>query len=139
MREHGVILPYKQAWLGKEVSQVILYGSEVANYDLLVWYTSKVVETNPGSVVIVDKYNEQFRRAFFSFRACVLGLKKGCRPLLLLNGTRLFGKYRGPLLGMTNKDGNNGFFYIAFAIVDNETDTNRTLVPVHSLGCIIRG
>lgn len=35
-REYGVNLSYKQAWLGKEVTQVILNGSELSSYDLLL-------------------------------------------------------------------------------------------------------
>ncbi|XP_039134333.1 uncharacterized protein LOC120271720 [Dioscorea cayenensis subsp. rotundata] len=97
LRDHGVYLSYKQAWLGKEVAKEVLHGSEVASYDLLMWYAKKVLVTNPG-----------------------------CRPLLYLDGTHLLGKYGGTLLGATGKDGNDGFFHVAFAIVDNETDVNWT-------------
>ncbi|XP_039141172.1 uncharacterized protein LOC120278444 [Dioscorea cayenensis subsp. rotundata] len=80
LRDHGVCLPYKQAWMGKELAREILHGSEIASYDLLAY-------------------------AF-------------------LDGTHLLGKYGGILLGATSKDGNEGFFHLAFAIVDNETDDN---------------
>ncbi|XP_039140557.1 uncharacterized protein LOC120277782 [Dioscorea cayenensis subsp. rotundata] len=77
--DHGVRLPYKQAWIGKEVAKGILHGNDVASYDLLIWYASKVSETNPG-------------------------FKRGCRPMLFLDGTHLLGKYGGILLGATAKD-----------------------------------
>lgn len=38
----------------------------------------------------------------------------------------MLGKYGGTLLGAKGKDRNDKFFHVAFAIVDNETDTNRT-------------
>lgn len=126
LRDHGVRLPYKQAWMGKELAKGILHGSDIASYDLLVWYAAKVSETNPGSVVIIDTDGERFKRGFFCFRASLDGFKRGCRPMLFLDGTHLLGKYGGILLGATAKDGNEGFFHLAFAIVDNETDDNWT-------------
>ncbi|XP_039133259.1 uncharacterized protein LOC120270312 [Dioscorea cayenensis subsp. rotundata] len=126
LRDHGVYLSYKQAWLRKEVAKEVLHGSEVASYDLLMWYAKKVLVTNPGSVAIVENDGPRSKSAFFAFKACVIGFKTGCRPLLYLDGTYLLGKYGGTLLGATGKDGNDGFFHVAFAIVDNETDVNWT-------------
>ncbi|XP_039140498.1 uncharacterized protein LOC120277712 [Dioscorea cayenensis subsp. rotundata] len=111
---------------GKEVAKEVLHGSEVASYDLLMWYAKKVLMTNPGRVAIVENDGPRFKSAFFAFKACVIGFKTGCRPLLYLDGTHLLGKYGGTFLGSTGKDGNDGFFHMAFAIVDNETDANWT-------------
>ncbi|XP_039130888.1 uncharacterized protein LOC120267282 [Dioscorea cayenensis subsp. rotundata] len=123
--DHGVRLPYKLAWMGKEVVRSVIHGSEVSSYDLLLWYANKVSETNPSSVVTINKDGERFKSAFFfSFEACLLGFKHGCRPLLFIDGTHLLAKYGGILLGATAKDGNDGLFHVAFAIVDNETDEN---------------
>ena len=36
LREHGVRLPYKRAWMGKEVARSAIHGSEVSSYDLLL-------------------------------------------------------------------------------------------------------
>ncbi|XP_039140440.1 uncharacterized protein LOC120277649 [Dioscorea cayenensis subsp. rotundata] len=126
LRDHGVYLSHKQAWLGKEVAKDVLHGSEVASYDLLMWYAKKVLVTNPGNVAIVENDGPRFKRAFFTFKACIIGYKTGCRPLLYLDGTHLLGKYGGTLLGATGKDGNDDFFHVAFEIVDNETDENWT-------------
>lgn len=49
-----------QAWLWKEVAMGVLHGSEVASYDFLLWYVSKVLDTNPGSSAIVEKDSELF-------------------------------------------------------------------------------
>jgi len=119
-------LPYKCAWMGKEVAWSAIHGSEVSSYYLLLWCVDKVEEMNPGSIVIIEKDRERFNRAFFSFRTSLVGFKKVCRPLLYVDGTHLLGKYGGILLGATSKDGNEGIFHVAFAIVDNETDNNWT-------------
>ncbi|XP_028066671.1 uncharacterized protein LOC114269541 [Camellia sinensis] len=44
-----------------------------------------------------------------------------CRPLLFIDGTFLKGKYKGTLLTATAKDGDQGFFPLAMAIVETET------------------
>ncbi|XP_039119936.1 uncharacterized protein LOC120256291 [Dioscorea cayenensis subsp. rotundata] len=58
--------------------------------------------------------------------------------MLFLDGTHLLGKYGGILLGATAKDGNEGLFHLAFAIVDNETDDNWTWF-ISTLGDAIYG
>ncbi|XP_039126995.1 uncharacterized protein LOC120263173 [Dioscorea cayenensis subsp. rotundata] len=126
LQDQGVRLPYKHAWMGKEIARAAIHGKEVSSYDLLLWYVDKVAETNLGSFIIVENDGDRFKRAFFSFRACLLGFKLGCRPLLFIDGTHLLGKYGGILLGATAKDGNEGIFHVAFAVVDNEIDDNWT-------------
>ncbi|XP_039146825.1 uncharacterized protein LOC120284076 [Dioscorea cayenensis subsp. rotundata] len=125
-RDHGVRLPYKRVWMGKEIARAAIHSKEVSSYDLLLWYADKVAEMNPGSFVIIENDGDRFKRAFFSFRACLLGFKLGWRPLLFIDGTHLLGKYGEILLGVTAKDGNEGIFHVAFAVVDNETDDNWT-------------
>ncbi|XP_039122108.1 uncharacterized protein LOC120258735 [Dioscorea cayenensis subsp. rotundata] len=50
----------------------------------------------------------------------------GCMLLLFVDRTHLLGKYGGILSGATGKDGNEGIFHVAFAVIDNETDDNWT-------------
>ena len=97
LHDHGVNLSYKHAWLGKEVARGVLHRREMTSYDLLL--------TNLGSIAIVEKNGDRLKHAFFSFRAYVVGFKKGCRVLLFLDGTHLLGKYEGTLLGVTGKSG----------------------------------
>lgn len=124
LRDHGVSLSYKKAWMGKEIAQGVLLRSEVESYDLLLWYTSKVMEMNLGSSAIVKKTGERFKCTFFSFYACVVAIKSGCRLLLFIDGTHLVGKYVGTLLGVISKDGNYNFFHVTFAIINNGTHAN---------------
>ncbi|XP_039131806.1 uncharacterized protein LOC120268481 [Dioscorea cayenensis subsp. rotundata] len=37
LRDHDVRLPYKRAWMGKEVARSVIHGSVVSSYDLLLW------------------------------------------------------------------------------------------------------
>ncbi|XP_039146849.1 uncharacterized protein LOC120284111 [Dioscorea cayenensis subsp. rotundata] len=128
LRDHDVHLQYKQAWMGKEMLREVLHGSDIANCDLLLLYAAagKVAKTNQGSIVKIDWDGERFKHGFFCFHASLDGFRKGCRPLLFLDGIHFLGRYGGILLGTIGKDGNEGFFHLAFAIVDNETNENWT-------------
>ncbi|KAL7254635.1 hypothetical protein ACSBR1_008897 [Camellia fascicularis] len=71
-----------------------------------------------------DEHNtRRFNRLFISFKACIDGFNH-CRSLLFLDGTFLKGRFKGNLLAATAKDGNQGLFPIAFAIVDSENAAN---------------
>lgn len=48
------------------------------------------------------------------------GFKTRCIPFLGLGGCHLREKYLGLLLAATTLDENNGFFHVAFAIVESE-------------------
>lgn len=129
LRENGVSLPYKHAWLGKQVAWVILHVSEVASYNLLLQYISKM---DLCSIAIVDKDGEWFRRIFFSFYACVLGFKRECKPLLLLDRTHLLGKYgalysvRQVMIKTTH------LFHVPFAVFNIECRCQLDMVSIHT-------
>ena len=44
-----------------------------------------------------------------------------CRPVIIIDGTHLYGKYKGKLLIAMTTDANNEIFPLAFAVVDDET------------------
>lgn len=123
--EYGVHLSYKQDWMGRKVAMLVIHASEVTSYDLLLQYLSNVPETNFGNVVLLriigSDLNELF---FFSLCACLLGFKKGCKPLLFLNGTHMLGNYGLIQLGMIGKDDNEGLFHVALVVIDSETEGN---------------
>ncbi|XP_028091988.1 uncharacterized protein LOC114292280 [Camellia sinensis] len=96
------------------------------SFDQLRWYSNVVMEYNPGSYINLDfdEHNtRRFNRHFISFKASIDGFKH-CRPLLFLDGTFLKGRFKGNLLAATAKDGNEGLFPVAFAIVDSENVQN---------------
>ncbi|XP_058214352.1 uncharacterized protein LOC131325892 [Rhododendron vialii] len=124
-QEHGIELKYYQAWRWKEIAKERLQGSYKKAYKQLPSYCERIMETNPGSfATFTTKEDSSFHRLFVSFHASLYGFEHGCRPLLFLDSTPLKSKYQGTLLAATAADGDDGFFPVAFSIVDAETDDN---------------
>lgn len=122
-RDFGIELSYSQVWRAIEDAKEQLQGSYKESYDQLPWLCEKVVETNPGTVAkLVTNEEQRFQRLFISFHASIQGFHNGCRPLLFLDAMSLKSKYQEILLVATAVDGNDGFFPIAFAVVDVEND-----------------
>ncbi|KAL5191833.1 hypothetical protein HKD37_04G011061 [Glycine soja] len=70
----------------------------------------------------VSRKHRQFHRVFWTFGQCKEAFKY-CKPIILVVGTHLYGKYRGTLLMATSQDGNGGVLPLAFAVVEGETLT----------------
>ena len=64
--------------------------------------------------------NVCFMRVFWAFGACIEGFKI-CRPLIQIDSTFLYGKYKGKLLIATYVDLNGHIFSLAFEIVEEES------------------
>ena len=60
---------------------------------------------------------------FWAFGACIEGFKS-YRPLIQIDGTFLYGKYKRKLLIATFVDPNGHIFPLAFAIVEEESIDN---------------
>jgi len=61
----------------------------------------------------------RFGRVFWAFEPSSKGFF-ACRPLLSIDGTHLYGKYRGCLLIATGVDADGGLYPLAFAVVESE-------------------
>ncbi|XP_028126579.1 uncharacterized protein LOC114323234 [Camellia sinensis] len=125
-KEYGLQISYRVVWLGVEKARGGRYGDNSISFDQLCWYSNAVMEYNPGSYINLDfdEHNtRRFNRLFISFKACIDGFNH-YRPLLFLDGTFLKGRFKGNLLAVTAKDGNQGLFPVAFAIVDSKNAAN---------------
>ncbi|KAL7239802.1 hypothetical protein ACSBR2_005638 [Camellia fascicularis] len=88
-----------------------LFGDFATSFDQLRWYLETAMRTNPGSVfeLDVDESSGYFRRLFVAFHGCLYDFQF-CRPLLFVDGAFLKGHYKGHLLAVTSKDGNQNCF-----------------------------
>ena len=60
-----------------------------------------------------------FQRVFWLFKSSIEGFEH-CRPILSIDGTYLYGKYKGTLMIAMGCDGNNQLFPLAFAITESK-------------------
>ncbi|XP_021741484.1 uncharacterized protein LOC110707748 [Chenopodium quinoa] len=84
-------------------------------------------ESNPGTVVewrLLESTvpgTHIFQRVFWAFKPCIDGFRH-CRPLITIDGTHLYGKYKGTLLIAMGTDANFQLFPLAFAVVEGENN-----------------
>ncbi|XP_020419547.1 uncharacterized protein LOC109949184 [Prunus persica] len=129
---YGIDISYYHAWFGKELAKLDVHGDESKSFNELVWYVDAVKETNTGSLCTLDCEAgiNRFRRFFVSFGGCIAGFQY-CIPLLFIDATFLKSKYKGQLLCASGKNGNQGFYPLAFGVVDSETEENWTWFLQH--------
>nr|XP_025625156.1 uncharacterized protein LOC112717296 [Arachis hypogaea] len=114
-----------------EKSIAKVFGDWEESYQALSWWLSVMVQKMPGSVVQIETRplyngNEEaqgvkiLHRVFWSFNPYVRAFRH-CKPLVQVDGTHLYGKYKGTLLVAVAQDGNQNIVPIAFALVEGET------------------
>ena len=86
-------------------------------------------DSNLGTQMSFRSINEDipstiiFKYMFWAFAPSIAGFTH-CRPVISIDGTHLYGKYRVKLLIAMATDANNEIFPLAFAVVDDETGAN---------------
>ncbi|RID78706.1 hypothetical protein BRARA_A01502 [Brassica rapa] len=122
--EFNYTCSYWKAWKAKELAIASAQGTEEDSYKMLPQYFYVLKLANPGTITDIktekDKEgNTRFKYAFMSLKACIDGWKH-LRKVLVVDGTHMFGKYKGVLLSASGQDANSRVFPIAFAVVESE-------------------
>ncbi|XP_057733810.1 uncharacterized protein LOC130948981 [Arachis stenosperma] len=125
------MVSYRKAWLAKQKAVKKIFGGWEASYEVLpIWFEamchkepSAVVhfETMPayqGDDLVTDI--RVLHRVFWSYYPCIRAFRH-CKPVVQVDRTHLYRKYKGCLLVAVSQDGNNNIVPIAFAIVEGET------------------
>ncbi|XP_057247586.1 uncharacterized protein LOC130589945 [Beta vulgaris subsp. vulgaris] len=103
-----------------------IFGDWEKSYQELPRYLQALKESNRGTVVYwstiptQDPTTHIFRRVFWAFKPSISGFRH-CRPLITIDGTHLYGKYKGKLLIAMGTDANFQLFPLAFAVVEEES------------------
>ncbi|KAK4283766.1 hypothetical protein QN277_000686 [Acacia crassicarpa] len=129
--EYGYNVSYRKAWKGKQKAVAKIYGDWEESYALLPRWFEYMLNFSPGSLYHIQHeayiVNRQvvngvrvFQRTFWTFSQCRAAFQ-WCKPVIQVDGTHLYGKYKGTLLIATAQDENNEILPIAFAIVESET------------------
>ncbi|XP_038702601.1 uncharacterized protein LOC119999156 [Tripterygium wilfordii] len=125
LSSYGCIVSYDKAWGALEKAKAFIFGDSSESYKQLRWYVNATRSTNPRSHIVLelDEASKKFQHLFVGLSACIHGFSH-CRPMLFLDGTFLKGRFKGILLSATGKNGNQGLFPLAFAVVDAENLVN---------------
>ncbi|KAL5179951.1 hypothetical protein HKD37_01G001169 [Glycine soja] len=129
--EFAYKVSYKKAWLAKQKAIAIEYGDWEESYAKLSSWLTHMQNHSPRSYFqilhddfiignMVSREHRQFHRVFWTFGQCKEAFKY-CKLIIQVDGTHLYGKYRGTLLMATSQDGNGGVLPLAFAVVEGET------------------
>ncbi|XP_021727171.1 uncharacterized protein LOC110694303 [Chenopodium quinoa] len=124
---------YRRAWYAREKAIAEVFGDWESSYGRLLHFMEALKQSNPGTVVVwkhkalVDGvyYSniEVFERVFWAFSPCVEGFKH-CMSVICIDGTHLYGKFKGTLLVATSVDANFQVFSLAFGLVEGENTSN---------------
>ncbi|XP_039133318.1 uncharacterized protein LOC120270392 [Dioscorea cayenensis subsp. rotundata] len=128
---YGYTPPYRKVWTTKQKVVEVAFGNWEESYNELPRWLSALQQFVPGTIVDLETqlaYNGPylvrdariFHRVFWSFPACVEAFKY-CKPVIQIDGTHIYGKYKGTLLLAIAQDGNKNILPIGFAIVEGET------------------
>ncbi|XP_025640615.1 uncharacterized protein [Arachis hypogaea] len=146
---------YRKAWLAKQKAVAMVFGDwEVSYQTLPVWLKAMTVKMPRSRVQIktLPVYRESeevqgvrvLHHVFWSYYPCIVAFRH-CKPLVQVDGTHLYGKYKGALLVAVVQDGNQNIVPIAFATVEGETadaweffltNLRRYVVTVDGVGII---
>ncbi|XP_021751922.1 uncharacterized protein LOC110717511 [Chenopodium quinoa] len=132
---------YRRAWYAKEKAIAKIFVDWESSYDRLPHFMQALQQSNLGTCVVwkhkalVDgvyySNMEVLERVFWAFGPCIDGFKH-CMPVICINGTHLYGKYKGTLLVATSVDAIFQVFPLAFAMVEGENTSSWSWF----LGCI---
>ncbi|XP_058742223.1 uncharacterized protein LOC131614679 [Vicia villosa] len=123
---------YKKTWIARNKAIEQVYGNWENSYNELPHYLLALKKFVPGTVVemqtlpvytddgTVVNGKQIFHRLFWAFQPSIKGFAY-CKPILQVDGTWLYGKYKGTLLMAVAQDGNSNIFPVAFALVEGET------------------
>ncbi|KAL5542611.1 hypothetical protein UlMin_010321 [Ulmus minor] len=118
----GVNMSYEKAWRSRVEALDDIRGSSEDSFRLLPHYLHALKNQNPGTITRIEKdEHDRFKYMFVAYSALITGWKY-CRPLIVVDGTFLKGKYKGTLFVACAKDGNNGIFPLAFGVGDWENN-----------------
>ncbi|XP_072090454.1 uncharacterized protein [Arachis hypogaea] len=124
-------ISYRKAWLAKQKAVEKIFGGWEASYEALPIWFQAMCNKEPSAIVHFETMSAYqgdeevtdirvLHRVFWSYYPCIRAFRH-CKPVVQVDGTHLYGKYKGCLLVAVSQDGNNNIVPIAFAIVEGET------------------
>ena len=119
-------ISYYKIWDAKQKAIANIQKNWEKSYQKLQKLLLAYKDSNLGTQVSFRSINEDipgtiiFKYVFWAFAPSIAGFTH-CRPVISIDGTHLYGKYRVKLLIAMATNTNNEIFLLAFAVMDGET------------------
>ncbi|XP_057746096.1 uncharacterized protein LOC130965346 [Arachis stenosperma] len=121
---------YRKAWLAKQKAVEKIFGGGEASYEALPIWFEAMCHKEPSAVVYFETMPAYqgddlvtdiriLHRVFWSYYPCIRAFRH-CKPVVQVDETHLYGKYKGCLLVAISQDGNNNIVPIAFHVVTRD-------------------
>lgn len=140
---------YGKVWRAKQIALAIRWGSWTEAYNRIPRILCAMEHYNPGLIWFIQKGHDHstdpatgyttymMKRVWWCFAQCQQAFQF-CRPVVLVDGTFLTGKYRGVLMMAAAVDPENQIVPLAFALAEGENNESWSwfmgLLRVHVLG-----
>ncbi|KAL9667494.1 hypothetical protein QQ045_001855 [Rhodiola kirilowii] len=127
-KDYGLEISPLKAWQAKQQTMINLFGTWDGSFADLPKLMKALVDNSPETVVKwdteeIDGEYIQVNRVFWAFAECIHAFRH-CRPVLSIDGTHMYGKYRAKLLVACSLDANNNVLPVAFALVESENTSS---------------
>ncbi|KAL6345415.1 hypothetical protein AAG906_015898 [Vitis piasezkii] len=120
-RQYGMQLNYFQAWNLKEKAKERIHGVLQCSYKLLPWLCTRLIETNPRTIVEYRCSDDaHFMQLFVALSVSIHGFQMGCRPIISIDSSHMSGPYKGALFSASSYDADDGMFPLAYALFSSE-------------------
>ncbi|KAE8793297.1 WD repeat-containing protein 43 [Hordeum vulgare] len=147
--KYGVDVGRHMAYRAKNLVVEAVLGEHKKQYPRLRDYAQTIMDTNPGSRVVVTTViskpttntphpGPRFHAMFFCINGAREGFLNGCRPFIGVDGCFIKLTTGAQILAATGRDGNNNIFPLGFAIVGQE-DTADWCRFLHQLKICLGG
>ncbi|XP_077252386.1 uncharacterized protein LOC143891737 [Tasmannia lanceolata] len=127
----GIIISYWKAYNAMNIILEIKCENVEDSYRILPALTVQMMRRNPGSYMRVfrardlrPRGDDRFVCLFWTFSPSIRSFHRTLRPIILVDGTHLRGKYLGILLIAIGVDGNNVLYPLAFGVVETENENS---------------
>nr|XP_043620248.1 uncharacterized protein LOC122592104 [Erigeron canadensis] len=130
-------ISYSQAWRAKCYALELLRGSPEDSFAQLAAYCHNSKLKNPGSITHIKTDRDgRFELLFIAIGAAIRSFVSFLRPVIIVDGVHLKGRYLETNLLVVGMDANNGILPIAYGVEKSETSESWTWFMGHLSNCI---
>ncbi|XP_057785631.1 uncharacterized protein LOC131003165 [Salvia miltiorrhiza] len=123
LQRFKVRVPKDRLYKARRLAQELVRGSIEQHYGQLKNYIAELRRVDgEGRYELLLQGDSVFKALYVGLSALRKGFKNSCRPVIGIDGCFLKTYLGGHLLCATGKDGNNGMFPIAWAVVEAENE-----------------